>query len=185
MHLHDRVAPPVRLRLRGVFDHAAEKLALRGAIAAAHLFGLATGILLRRLRAMNEPLATALAQASEAAFKASVFARAAEILGARFDKLPERKRPFYTPTQRFQILEVKNLLGWPAAQVAGLFRVCTHTVTNWERHADPTAKSVGHTVRQAPPVTRLADVVRNTLQMMNGFGFGGDEMTARVLSRAV
>jgi len=30
----------------------------------------------------------------------------------------------------------------------------------------------------------LADVVRNTLQMMKGFGFGGDEMTARVLSRA-
>ena len=67
MQLHDLVAPPVRLRLRGVFDHASEKLALRGAIAAAHLFGIATGILLRQLRAMNDPLATALAQAKEAA----------------------------------------------------------------------------------------------------------------------
>jgi transposase InsO family protein len=30
----------------------------------------------------------------------------------------------------------------------------------------------------------LADIVRNTLQMMKSFGFGGDEMTARALSRA-
>jgi transposase InsO family protein len=30
----------------------------------------------------------------------------------------------------------------------------------------------------------MADVVRNTLQMMKGLGFGGDEMTARILSRA-
>ena len=36
MRLHDLVAPPVRLRLRGVIDHATEKLALRGAIATAH-----------------------------------------------------------------------------------------------------------------------------------------------------
>jgi len=184
MNLQDLVVPPVRLRLRGVIDHATEKLALRGAIAAAHLFGIATGILLRQLRAMNDPLATALAQAKEAEFKTSAFARAADILGARFDKLPERKRPFYTPAQRFQIIELKNLLGRPAVQVARLFRVCTHTVMNWERHADPTAKSVGQTVRQGPPITRLADVVRSTLQMMKGFGFGGDEMTARLLSRA-
>jgi hypothetical protein len=88
MPLQDLAAPPVRLRLRGVIDHAAEKLALRGAIAAAHLFGIASGILLRQLRAMNEPLATALAQAKEAEFKAGVFAYALEILGARFDKLP-------------------------------------------------------------------------------------------------
>ncbi len=184
MDLHDLATPPIRLRVRGAIDQAAEKLALRGAITAAHLFGIATGILLRQVRAMNDPLATALAQAQEAESKASVFARAAEILGARFDKLPERKRPFYTPRQRFQILELKNLLGWPADPVAKLFRICAHTIMNWELHADPASKSMGQTVRPAPPITRMADVVRSTLQMMNGFGFGGDEMTARVLSRA-
>ena len=107
---------------------------------------------------MNDPLATALAQAKEAA-----------LLHAH-TALPDPR--------------AQEPPRWPADQVAKLFRVCSHTVMNWERHADPTSKSVGHTVRQAPPITRMADVVRNTLQMMRGFGFGGDEMTARVLSRA-
>ena len=184
MPLQDLATPPVRLRLCGVIDQAAQTLAIRAALAAAHLFGLATGILLRQLRAMNDPLATALAQAKEAEFKATAFARAASILAARFDKLPQRKRPFYTPAQRFQILELKSLLGWPADQIARLFRVCTHTILNWDRHADPTASTVGTTVRQMPPITRFADVARNTLQLIAGFGFGGDEMVANVLTRA-
>jgi len=184
MDLQDLATPPVRLRLRGVIDKAAEKLAIRAALAAAHLFGLAIGVLLRQLRAMNDPLATALAQAKEAEFKAAAFARAASILAARFDKLPRKKRPFYTPAQRFQILELKNLLGWPTDSVARLFRVCTHTILNWDRHADPAANTVGATVRLTPPVTRLADVARNTVQLMTGFGFGGDDMVASVLTRA-
>jgi transposase InsO family protein len=184
MSLQDLATPPVRLRLRGAINQTAEKLALRTALAAAHLFGIAWGMLLRQLRAMNDPLATALARAKEAEFKATSITRAADILGARFDKLPERRRPFYTPRQRFQILELKNLLGWPADHIARLFRVCNHTILNWERHADPTAQCVGQTLHQAPPITRMADVVRNTLLMMKGFGFGGDEMTARVLARA-
>src|SRR3970282_1359065 len=106
---HD-VATPVRLRLRGSIDDLTEKLALRAALTAAHLFGLATGILLRRLRERNDPLAEPLARSKEAEFKAACFLTAAETIGARFDKLPERKRPFYTPRQRFQILELKYLL---------------------------------------------------------------------------
>ncbi len=184
MHLHHLVAPPGRLRLRGRIDDATEKLALKAAFAAAHLFGLASGILLRRLRAMNDPLAQALAQAREAEIKSVFFARAVEILGARFDKLPERKRPFYTPPQRFQILELKNLLGWPAEQMARLFHVCTQTIHNWEKHADPEAKTVGATVRQAPPITRFADLVRNTVHLMAGSGFGSDAIVAGVLTRA-
>jgi hypothetical protein len=144
MDLQDLATPPVRLHLRGVVDKAAEKLAIRAALTAAHPFGLATGVLLRQLRAMNDPLATALAQAKEAEFKASAFARAASILAARFDKLPRKKRPFYfyTPAQRFQILELKNLLGWPADSIARLFRVCTHTILNWDRHADPATHTI-------------------------------------------
>ncbi|NWG75942.1 MAG: hypothetical protein HXY24_15295, partial [Rubrivivax sp.] len=165
-------------------DELTEALALKAAFLAAHLFGLAAGIHLRQLRAMNDPLMQALALAKEEQFKATCYARAAEILGARLGKLPDRKRPFYTPRQRFQILEIKNLLGWPAEQVARLFRVCTHTIYNWEKHADPAAQTVGSTVRQAPPVTRFADAVRNTVHLMAHFGFGSDETTSLVLARA-
>jgi transposase InsO family protein len=41
----DLTATPVRLRLRGSIDDLTERLALRAALTAAHLFGLATGIL--------------------------------------------------------------------------------------------------------------------------------------------
>jgi transposase InsO family protein len=182
--LHDLASPPVRLRLRGCVDNLAEALALRAAFAAAHLFGVAAGIHLRALRAMGDPLARALAQAREEQFKSACFAHAIEILGARFDKLPERRRPFYTPRQRFQILELKNLLGWPADPIARLFRVCTHTIRNWEKRTDPDSGTVGTTVRPTPPITRFADLVRSTVQLMSSLGFGSDETTSLVLARA-
>jgi hypothetical protein len=120
--IHDIAAVPIRLRLRGRINDTTEKLALRAAFAAAHLFGLATGILLRRLRGMKDPLAQALAQAREAETKAVLLAKAVEILGSRFDKLPERRSPFYTPRQRFQILELKSLVGWSGDEIARLER---------------------------------------------------------------
>ena len=166
----DDVAAPVHLRLRGRVDDLTERLALRAALTSAPLFGLASGILLRRLRERNDPLAEALAQAKEAEFKAACFLTAAETIGARLDKLPERKRPFYTPRQRFQILELKNLLGFSADQVAGLFRVCANPILNWETNVDPGQRTVGKTVRPSPPITRFADVVRHTVQMMGRFG---------------
>lgn len=172
------------MRLRGGVDKATEKLALRAALTAAHLVGVATGVLLRRLRGMNDPLAEALARVKEAELKATCFCRAAELVGARFDKLPERKRPFYSPPQRFQILEIKNLLGWAADYTARVFRVCTSTILNWKLHADPTSKTVGSTVKPTPPVTRRADVVRNTVRLMAGYNFGDDEAIALGITRA-
>ncbi len=65
---------------------------------------------------------------------------------------------------------------------ARLFRVCTHTILNWETNADPDAETVGNTVQQTPPITRLADIVRNTVRLLARFG--SDEMAALVLTRA-
>jgi transposase InsO family protein len=177
-------APPLHPCLPRALDGANEKLALGAAFAAAHLLGLAAGILLRRLRATHDPLAVALAQARESEIKALLWARAAEILAGRFDKLHERRRPFFTPQQRFQILEIQSLLGWAADQTARTFRVCKNTILNWEKHADPLSQTVGRTVASAPPVRRFHDVVRSTLQAMVTFGFGSDGQVAQTLSRA-
>jgi transposase InsO family protein len=125
-----------------------------------------------------------LARAKEEQLKAIVMGQVADILGARFDKLPERKRPFYTSQQRFRILELGSLLGWPADQIARVFRVCTTTIRNWQNAADPEARAIGPTVRPTPPVTRFADVVRNTVALMTRVGFGSDATTAAVLTRA-
>jgi hypothetical protein len=40
-------SPPVRLRLRGKMEETTERLALRAALTASHLLGLATGTHLR------------------------------------------------------------------------------------------------------------------------------------------
>jgi hypothetical protein len=42
----------------------------------------------------------------------------AAILGARWDKVPERQRPHYVPEQRFRILRIRNFLGLSQRETA-------------------------------------------------------------------
>jgi transposase InsO family protein len=146
--------------------------------------GLAVGLHLRQLRAQKDPLAEALAQRQEAELRARLAWEAMDILAARLDKIPERRRPYYTPAQRFRILEIKSLLGWNQKRVAQIFRVCVNTIANWEAHTDPATRTVGSTVKPAPPVRRLADVVRSTIDLMSRLGFGGNDIMALTLARA-
>lgn len=176
--------PPVFLTLRGKLDEAAERLALRSALAASHLLGLATGMHLRKLRDMNDPLAIAQARIEEAELRVRLALEAAEILRARFAKIPERNRPYYTPAQRFRILEIRTLLAWNAPDTARAFLVCPNTILNWEQAADPDTHSVGSTVKPTPPVRRAADVVRSLVGLMDRLGFGGPDLISRILARA-
>ena len=182
--LREATTPPVHLRLRDKLEAHTERLALRAALNAAHLLGLATGTFLRELRNADDPLTKAAARVKEAQLQARLAWEIVEILGARLDKLPEHQRPYYTPVQRFRILEIKNLLGWNRDLIARLFRVCSNTISNWERAADPTTHTVGSTVRPVPPIVRIADVARRLVQTMLQFGIGGEEMVAQALARA-
>jgi transposase InsO family protein len=185
MDLQDPVLTPGRPRFRGALDDATEKLALRATLTAAHLLGLATGRLLRDLRGQNDPLAEAQARLKEADLQARLAWQIVEVLGARLDKIPDRHRPYFTPVQRFQILEIKSLLGWNRDLTARLFRVCSNTITNWEEHVDSITRTVGSMVVKAvPPVVRIADVGRRLVQSMLQLGIGGEEMVSQVLARA-
>lgn len=55
MNLSDTLSPPIRRQLRGKVDEATERLALRGVLTAASIFGLAAGTHLRQLRSLNDP----------------------------------------------------------------------------------------------------------------------------------
>jgi hypothetical protein len=176
-----RLAVPVHLRLRSRFDEATEKLALRAALVAAHLLGLAIGRSLRELRGLNDPLMESKALLKEAELRASIAWDIVDILGARLDKIPERHRPHYTPAHRFRILEIRNFLCWNGEVTARLFRICQNTLSNWEKHADPDSKTVGSTVKPVPPLMRLADVGRSLVQSMLRLGFGGEDLVAQVL----
>ena len=180
----EAISPPVHLRLRDKVDAKTEKLALRAALTAAHLLGLAAGCLLRDLRGQNDPLAEALAQLKEADLRARLAWQIVDLLGSRLDKIPDRHRPHFTPTQRFQILEIKNLLGWNRDLAARVFRVCANTISNWEKQADSTSGTVGSTVNAVPPIVRIADVGRRLVQSMIQLGIGGEDMVAQTLARA-
>jgi transposase InsO family protein len=179
-----KASPPVFLRLRGKVEGATERVALRAVLTAAHLFGLAAGTHLRQLRGAKDPLMDAQGRLEEADLRARLAMEIVDILVARFDRLPERRRPYYSPSQRFRILEIKNLLAWSAKETAKTFLVCANTIQNWEHSVDPTSKTVGSTVQPIPPVRRAADVVRLVAQNMVRLGYGGRDMVARTLARA-
>jgi transposase InsO family protein len=164
-------------------EHALKR-ALRATLDTAHLLGLALGVHLRHLRAQRDPLAEALSRLREADLRTRLAWETVDILGARVDKIPERRRPYYTPSHRFRILEIKSLLGWNQDQTAKLFRVCANTIANWEAHADPASGTVGSTVKPVPPITRFADVVRASIESLARFGLGGQDLIALTLARA-
>jgi hypothetical protein len=117
---------------------------------------------------------------------ASLFAEIAELLGGRLDKLPERRRPHYTPIQRWRILEIKRVLALSAEETARLFRVSIGTVLRWEAEAgrEPEKTTIGSLLKPTPPLRRYADVVRHLVQRMDGLGFGSAEKIAATLARA-
>ena len=175
---------PIHCQLRGKVDEAAERFALRAVLATARLFGLAAGTHLRQLRNLSDPLASMQARLEEAQLHARLAWEIVELLSARFRKIPERHRPHYSPSQRFRALEVRSLLGWSRDLAARVFLVCSNTISNWERCADPLAKAVGSTVKPVPPVRRFADAVRTTIDLMARSGFGGEDSIALTLAGA-
>jgi transposase InsO family protein len=175
---------PVHLRLRGQLDTATERLALRAALTASHLLGFATGTHLRALRGKVDPLADLQARLEEAELRARLASERADLLAARFAKLPEKRRPYFSPAQRFRILELRALLAWNLQETADAFLVCANTIANWERAADPATRTAGVTVQTVPPTRRAADVVRGLVQSLSRLGYAGQDLVARVLARA-
>jgi hypothetical protein len=182
--LASTLSPPIRCQFRARLDGRAERFALRALLTAARLLGLAAGTHLRQLRNLSDPLATLQARLDEAQLQARLAWEILEIQSARFRKLPDKERPHYSPAQRFRALEIRNLLGWSRQIAARVFLVCPNTISNWERSADPFAKTVGSAVKPIPPVRRFADVVRATVALMARCGFGGEDTIALVLARA-
>ena len=70
-------------------------------------------------------------RAEEQALLLRMMHEAAGILGARWDKVPERQRPHYGPEQRFRILRIRSFLGLSQRETAGMFRVSIETIARW------------------------------------------------------
>ena len=87
------ITAPVHLRLPGTPVERAERLALRAALVAARILGLATGTHLRLVRGLADPLTALQARLQDAELRARLASEAAELLAARFSKIPEGHNP--------------------------------------------------------------------------------------------
>src|SRR5262249_16595112 len=58
------------------------------------------------------------------------------IKDARMASIPAHHRPFYRPTERLAILELKAARGWSLEQTAKRFFVCPKTITSWMKRLD-------------------------------------------------
>lgn len=163
--------------------------ALPALLRATHLFGLALGSAFGKLRESGVTAAKLFERAEEHALLLRVMREAAGILGARWDKVPERHCPHYEPEQRFRILRIRSFLGLSQRETAEMFRVSTDTIARWEME---TSIADGEAPRPAPrplvapnpSVRRFADVVRMLVKTMELAGFGGNDLIARTLARA-
>src|SRR5450756_443971 len=159
--------------------------ALPALLHASHLFGLALGSALGKLRESGATAARLFERAEESALLLRMMREAAGILGARWDKVPERHRPHYAPEQRFRILRIRSFLCLSQRETAEMFRVSTETIARWEIEATGADREVARPlVATDPPVRRFADVVRAVVKTMELAGFGGNDLIARTLARA-
>jgi hypothetical protein len=131
----DTLAYADRLFVAGLGRCSGQPVAQRAVQKATRLLALALGQTLRGLRESADPLLQSHACAREQSVLAALFAEIAELLGGRLDKLPERRRPHYTPPQRWRILEIKRLLAFSSEETARVFRVSVGTILRWEAEA--------------------------------------------------
>lgn len=161
-----------------------DRPALRAMLRAHRLLGMVVAQRLLEHRHRDDPLEAATAQAHASDILVYVLREALSLLGGRFDKLPDRKRPHYGPTQRFRILRLRHLAGLSQEETAKLFRVATGTISRWECQANPQSQVVGSTVTPVPPIRRYSDVVHHLAQTLAGLKFGGYDKIAHYLARA-
>lgn len=173
-----------RLFQRALERRPYDSRALRAYLKAMRFLGLAFGQQLAGLRSSDDRVERALADAHSSKILAYVLREAVEILGARIDKLPPRQRPHFTPAQRFRILELVHLAGLTREEAATLFHVSVTTLSDWQRNANPAAKTVGSTLKPQPPIRRYGDPTRHLVQVMARLGFHGYRTIAGQLALA-
>jgi transposase InsO family protein len=165
---------------------ALDTLAVRALMKATHLLGLALAQKLREYRDSGEPVLARYARWQEEALHVGLLRETIDVLGRRWDKIPERQRPHYSPQDRFRILRLRTLLALSAEDAARTFRVSSGTILRWERESQavPDRDTVGSLIKPIPPVRRFADVVRNVVHSLTLAGFPGDASIAAFLARA-
>lgn len=180
---------PIRATCAAAKPRFEDRVYLRVLLRAQNLLALALGQALGALRLSDDPLSRRFGQHKELEYQLPLAFAAARILGERWAKVPDRNRPFYTPSQRFQILQIRAALVLTAKETAALFAISTSAIYEWEatlreaRKLDPAVHAVGERVKPEPPVRRYADVVRHLVLFLGQAGVPGPKKIAETMAR--
>jgi transposase InsO family protein len=105
------------------------------------------------------------------------------IKDARWSRLPSRRRPHFTPTQRMRILQVKASRGWSYEQAADAFMIDEQTMRSWLRRVDEEGE--GALIQISEPVNMFPDFVRYLVKQLKVLlPTMGKARIAQVLARA-
>ena len=105
------------------------------------------------------------------------------IKDARIAKIDPRHRPYYPPTERMAILELKAARGWSLAQTARAFLVEPKTIATWLKRADEDGSYALVQLRE--PVNKFPDFVRHIVQRLKTLCPSlGKVKIAQILARA-
>lgn len=166
----------------GTLDPAAFRALRR----ATQLFSVLLGLRLGQLRESLGSPVRAEARIFELTYQLDLAWQAADLLAARLRKLPEHRRPQYTPEQRFAIVRVKDALLLSAEETARRFALSASTIHRWaaEARRDPGVSRIGSLFRPVPPVRRYADVFRHLVELFSRAGVGGAGRVVHEIARA-
>ncbi len=164
------------------FDRATVRLLLH----ARRGLAVAVGLALLRLGASRVVQRTLAATVQQLRIDLSRLEEENRYLRDRLARIPSRERAHYTPVERFGILVLMRTHAWSVREAAARFLVTPTTVGRWlqEAASAPARRAVGTLLRAAPPVRRYADAVRDLVQQMDRWGFGGNRRVAQTLARA-
>lgn len=107
-----------------------------------------------RLRAERERLRTLVAQQAEEL----------ALLRARFERVPAKSRPHFTPPERLRALSLKAAAGWSAAATARRLLLAPSTVASWLKRLDEEGEDA--LVRMPVPVNRFPELVTLLVQQL-------------------
>src|SRR5260370_40550543 len=97
--------------------------------------------------------------------------------------IPSPLRPFFRPTERLAILELKAARGWSLEQTAKAFFVCPKTIASWMKRLDEDGAAA--LIQLPVPVNRFPDLVRHAVQRLQALcPTLGKKKLAEVLARA-
>ena len=125
-------------------------------------------------------LAADLSRANE---EISLLQEELRIKDARLARIAPHRRPYYLPTERMSILEVKAARGWSQAETARRFIVKSTTIASWLKRIDE--KGPGALLQVREPVNKFPGYVRYIVSRLKVlFPSMGKKRIAQTLARA-